>query len=254
MFPWPGGKRRLAKEILARLPDHTLYAEVFGGGLAVLLAKEPSRIEAVNDLDSDLIRFFRVVRFHQDEFLREVSLVLNSREEFLDFRAQPGLTDVQRAARWFTVQRLSFGGKGKHYGTSKKGGGASYASIERRLASVERLSERLDRVNIENLDWRLFLDRYDCDTTCFFIDPPYHEGTQYGVGAWSNADHIELADRLRQLEGGWVLTYDGTPFIRELYAGCQIEVFPRKVGIGNRGSGQTRTMDEVIIRPEGQGS
>ena len=252
VFPWPGGKRRLAKEILPRLAPHTLYAEPFGGGLAVLLAKEPSKIEAVNDLDSDLITFFRVVRFHHEAFLDEVALVLNSREEFGDFRAQPGLTDVQRAARWYTVQRLSFGGKGKHYGKSKKAGGSAYASRERRLAAVEALSGRLDRVNVEHLDWRAFLDQYDCDTTCFFVDPPYHEGMQYDVNPWKEADHIELADRLLQLEGGWVLTYDGTPFIRELYAGCLIEEFPRKVAIGNRHGKPLRTMEEVIIRPEGQ--
>ena len=219
----------------------------------MLLAKERSKMEAVNDADGDLVRFFRVVRYHLDEFLREVALVLNSREEFSDFLDQPGLTDVQRAARWYTTQRLSFGGRGKHYGTSKKAGGAAYSSRANRLAAVEALSDRLDRVNVEHLDWRAFLDQYDREGACFFVDPPYHEGMQYGVGAWTEADHIELADRLRQLDGGWVLTYDGTPFIRELYADCTIESFPRKVAIGNR-HGSPRTMDEVIIRPEGQGS
>lgn len=253
VLPWPGGKRRLAKHIVPRLPEHEFYGEPFGGQLAVLLAKEPSKLEAVNDLDSELVRFFRVVRFHYDEFMREVALVLNSREEFGDFLGQPGLTDVQRAARWYTTQRLSFGGRGKHYGKSKMAGGASYASRATRLAAVEALSDRLDRVNIEHLDWRAFLDQYDRVGGCFFVDPPYHEGMQYGVGAWTEADHVDLADRLRQLDAGWVLTYDGTPFIRSLYEGCVIESFPRKVAIGNRHKTSLRTMDEVIIRPEGQG-
>ncbi len=252
VFPWPGGKRRLAPEIIARLPEHICYAEVFGGGLAVLLAKEHSKIEAVNDASSDLVRFFRVVRFHHEEFIREVTLVLNSREEFKDFREQPGLTDVQRAARWYTVQRLSFGGRGKHYGKSKKAGGSAYASRESRLASIEMLSARLDRVNVEHLDWRAFLDQYDCDTTAFFLDPPYVEGMQYDVGAWTETDHIDLAERVLALEGGWVLTYDDTPLVRRLYEGCMIERFERKKGIGNNHGKSTGTLAEVIITPSRQ--
>ncbi|MEM1055173.1 MAG: DNA adenine methylase [Bacteroidota bacterium] len=252
VLPWPGGKRRLAKHIIERLPPHELYCETFGGQLAVLLRKEPSKLEAVNDLDSDLITFFRVVNFHKEAFMDEVALVLNSREEFGDYLKQPGLTDIQRAARWYTVQRLSFGGRGKHFGTSKMQGGAAHASRSRRLSAVDALSDRLDRVAVENLPWQRFFDQYDRPGGCFFVDPPYHEGMQYSAHAWTEADHIELADRLQHLEAGWVLTYDGTPFIRSLYEGCVIEEFPRKVAIGNRSGRSTRTMEEVIIRPAHQ--
>lgn len=253
VFPWPGGKRRMAKHIIPKFPEHTCYAEVFGGGLAVLLAKERSKIEVVNDLDSQLVTFFRVVRFHHTELMEEIALVLNSREEFLDFREQPGLTDIQKAARWFVVQRLSFGGKGTHYGKGKTSGGSAYASRHNRLASIEKLSERLDRVNVEHLPWQDLLSQYDATTTCFFLDPPYVEGMQYSnVGTWKEADHIELADRLLQLDGSWVLTYDDTPLVRALYEGCTFERHERKAGMGNNHGKPTRTIAEVIITPRGQ--
>ena len=98
---WPGGKSRYLDRILPLIPKHTCYVEPFAGGLAVLLAKPRSSLEVINDLNGDLINFYRCVRFHADVLLTELEFVLNSRQEFHDFRSQPGLTDIQRAARWF---------------------------------------------------------------------------------------------------------------------------------------------------------
>ncbi|MES2572137.1 MAG: DNA adenine methylase, partial [Verrucomicrobiota bacterium] len=83
------------------MPPHRCYVEPFAGGLAVLLAKERSSIEVLNDINGDLVNFYRCVRFHSDVLLTELEFVLNSRQEFTDFRHQPGLTDLQRASRWF---------------------------------------------------------------------------------------------------------------------------------------------------------
>lgn len=120
---WPGNKRLLAPRIIERLPPHRCYAEVFGGSLAVLLAKPPSIVEIVNDLDAQIVNFFRCARHHCGELQREMALVLHSRSEFESFLEQPGLTDIQRAARWHARNKLSFGGKGRHYATSKLRGG-----------------------------------------------------------------------------------------------------------------------------------
>lgn len=87
---WPGGKSRLLKHILPLIPEHTCYCEPFAGGLAVLLAKQRSGIEVINDLNGDLITFYRCVRFHQDALLTELEFVMNSRQEFYDFRDQGG--------------------------------------------------------------------------------------------------------------------------------------------------------------------
>lgn len=74
------------------IPKHQCYVEPFAGGLAVFLAKPRSQIEVLNDLNGDLVTFYRCVRFHSDTLLTELEFVLNSRQEFKDFADQPGLT------------------------------------------------------------------------------------------------------------------------------------------------------------------
>src|SRR3977135_1593780 len=118
VFSWPGGKSWAAKYVLPLIPEHTCYVEPFAGGLAILLAKPPCGLEVVNDINSDLINFFRCVQSHRDELIKELQWVLNSREAFTEFKQQRGLTDIQRAARWFRIQTLSFGGDGNSFAVS----------------------------------------------------------------------------------------------------------------------------------------
>src|ERR1035441_8719635 len=98
-----GGKNRIAKEIIAILPEHTTYVEPFAGGAQVLFHKEPSRAEVLNDLDTDIVNFFRVCQLHYEEFLRYLQFILVSRKWFALFEAltPAALTDIQRAARLF---------------------------------------------------------------------------------------------------------------------------------------------------------
>src|SRR5688572_33332954 len=109
VLPWPGGKTRMLKYILPLIPPHVCYCEPFAGGLAVLLAKPRSRVEVINDTHSDLTRFYRVARYHLDELMKELGFALNARADFKDYLDQPGLTDIQRAARWFMRVKLGFG-------------------------------------------------------------------------------------------------------------------------------------------------
>ncbi|MCE5334004.1 MAG: DNA adenine methylase, partial [Desulfobacteraceae bacterium] len=109
-----GGKSRLAKAIVAEIPEHTTYCEVFSGACWVFFAKEPSRYEIINDINSDLVAFWRVVQNHLEEFFRQFKYLLVSREWFEDWKRQAvagGLTDIQRAARFYYLQRCGFGGR-----------------------------------------------------------------------------------------------------------------------------------------------
>lgn len=163
VFAWPGGKSWAAKYVLPRIPKHRCYGEPFAGGLAMLLAKEPSEIEVVNDINSELVNFYRCVQYHLDELIKEIQWTLNSRQEFQAFREQKGLTDIQKAARWYRVQLLSFGGDGDSFAVSRKSGGAANKSRISILEKVSMLSSRLDRVVVEHLNWDRFIDLYDSD-------------------------------------------------------------------------------------------
>ena len=68
-FKWVGGKSRLRKQIIALLPVHTCYVEPFAGAAWVLFGKPPSDVEVLNDIDEDLITFFRVVKEKPEELI-----------------------------------------------------------------------------------------------------------------------------------------------------------------------------------------
>lgn len=249
VFPYPGGKTWAVKHILPRIPEHTCYCEPFAGGLAILLAKEPSRVEIVNDINSDLVTFFRCVKFHQDEIVKELQLVLNSREEFQNCKDQPGLTDIQRAARWFRKQTLSFGGNGYSFAVGRKTGGGANKSRRSLLEKLEALNDRLDRVIIEHLDWQRCLQLYDGSETFFFIDPPYLGGKISNYPPWSEGDLETLRDCLIALKGKWLLTINDCEAAYSLFGKMKKTSFTRQRGIANKSETDKQQYKELLIAP-----
>lgn len=245
---WPGGKRLLAKHILPMIPRHTCYVEVFGGSLAILCAKEKSHVEVVNDIDGELISFYRTVRFHLDELLRELLWFANSRQEFLDFLQQPGLTEIQRAARWFYRNKMSFGAMGRHFGTSKVGGGASLSSRRSIWDALEAFNRRMDSVCIENLSFEKILQTYDGPKTFFYMDPPYVTGDQDCYSTrWKKEDHVRLREAVRGIKGRWLLSYCDSSLVRKLYAGCRLRSIERVAGIDRTNKRKPKIFRELLI-------
>jgi len=109
LLPYAGGKSHLRAKLLRRMPEHTCYVEVFGGGGALLAAKERSRTEVFNDLDERLVTLFRVAKHHPEALQLEAGMMLRARAEYDAFRDQPGLTDVQRAGRYLFLLVNTFG-------------------------------------------------------------------------------------------------------------------------------------------------
>ncbi len=114
-----GGKNRAAKKIIQVFPEHTTYVEAFAGGAQVLFHKEPSPVEVLNDLDGEIVNFFRICQSHYEELLRFLKFILVSRKWFALFEAEnpDALTDIQRAARFFYLQKNAYAGlvRRRHY-------------------------------------------------------------------------------------------------------------------------------------------
>jgi DNA adenine methylase len=221
--------------------------EPFAGGLAVLLAKEPSKVEVLNDLNGDLVTFYRCVRFHAEPLVTELEWVLNSRQEFEDARHQPGLTDIQRSARWFFRNRTCFGGADmRSFGISAVSAPQSRAGW---LELIRELSVRLDRTIIENLEWEACVRRYDRSETFFFLDPPYTECSDTAYAAWTNADVLKLREVLRTLKGSWLVTLNDAPAIRQIFHDCSEESVDRPRGINNRSGASARYRELIIQSP-----
>lgn len=122
---WIGGKNYLKKEIIKKFPDKfDRYIEVFGGAAWVLFYKDKLvGLEVYNDYNSDLVNLFKCVKYHRPELQRELSWMLNSRELFDEFKVQyntAGMTDIQKAARFFMVIKTSYGSKMGSFGCIKK--------------------------------------------------------------------------------------------------------------------------------------
>jgi DNA adenine methylase len=244
---WPGGKTRMLKYILPEIPQHTQYCEVFGGGLAVFLSKPPSSLEVINDINGDLIAFYRNAKLHLEALLGELDLVLNSRQEFEDYGRQPGLTEIQRAARWFIRNKLSFGGMGGTFAITRT---QPLPSRNARLLAIRSLSNRLDKTTIEHLSWDKLLDTYDHEEGFFFMDPPYLDSGGQAYAGWSEHELQRFCDRVKKMRGQWMVTFQDCEQIRDLLSGYQTKAITRANGIGNRQGKKGRVYREVIITSE----
>lgn len=115
ILAWPGGKRRLAKKLIPIITSrpHTCYVEEFAGGGSMFFLRDPASVEVLNDLNGELINLYRVVKHHLEEFLRQFKNAMVSRQLFEWAKETPPdvLTDIQRAARYMYIQKLSFGAK-----------------------------------------------------------------------------------------------------------------------------------------------
>jgi DNA adenine methylase len=213
-----GGKNRIANEIIAIFPVHRTFVEVFAGGAQVLFHKEPSKVEVLNDLDGDVVTFFRVCQLHYEELVRYLRFLLISREWFDLLQAQDpkALTDVQRAARFFYLQKNAYAGlvRKRKFGYSVAE--PSRFNPESAPQLIENTHKRLARVQIERLPYEQILKRYDRSGSLFYLDPPYFGRKLYNFN-FTEADFIELAKRLAQLQGKFVLSLNDVPEVRRIF-------------------------------------
>ncbi|MGN8813042.1 DNA adenine methylase [Lactobacillus amylovorus] len=197
-FPYVGSKTMIAAKITVLLPAHRHYVEVCGGSLAVLLAKTPSEAETVNDLDGDLVTFWRVLRDQPEALERACVLTPHSRVELYEAIGSDASSEVERARQvWVrltqntlrtTEQRHDFWVKriatGSHPHTM-----ASWAS---RLAPA---AARLHRVSIDQRPAVEMLDMYDKPGCLLYIDPPYPGSVRY-PHHMDDGNHLALVNAI----------------------------------------------------------
>lgn len=246
-MPWMGGKRRLAKHIVPLLPEHTCYVEVFAGAGAIFFAKAPAKAEVLNDINGDLVRLYRVVQHHLDEFVRQFRWAISSRELFAwaQMTEPETLTDIQRAARFFYLQKLCFGGKvaGQTFGVMTTApAGINLLRVEEELSAAHL---RLNGVTVENLPWAACVARYDRAHTVFYLDPPYLGTAGYGV-KFGVEQYDQMAELLRNMKGKAVVSVNDMPEMRRAFAGLPMARVGIRYNVG--GSGKAPETGELIIQ------
>lgn len=245
IIPWMGGKRRLAEKILPLFPEHQCYVEAFAGGAALFYKKEPVKTEVLNDTHGDLVNLYRVVQHHLEEFMKQFRWALVSRRMFDWLKMTPvePLTDIQRAARFYFIQRTAFGAKpvSPTFGTA-----ASQPPRLNLLRIEEELSEahlRLARAYIEQLDWRAVVEKYDRPYTLFYLDPPYWQTQGYG-GSFGFEEYEAMAEVVSRIQGKAVISINDHPDIRAVFKGLRIKPVALTYSVGRA----NKAAKELVIR------
>ena len=242
-FGWYGGKFSHLDWLLPLLPPSHHYVEPFGGSAAVLLNRPPSPVETYNDLDGELVNFFRVLRDEPGALVEAIGLTPFARAEFEAALAPaaPGTSDRERARRFFIrarqartglAQTASQGRWAFCRGTSRAG---MSGAVSRWLGSADGLSEiagRLLRVQIENRPALEVIARYDSPGTLFYCDPPYVPSTRGDPRAYGfemdEVSHRRLAEALGRCRGRAAVSGYECDLMDSLYAGWQRVPGPRR--------------------------
>jgi len=218
VFGWYGGKFNHLGWLLPLLPECHHYCEPFAGSAAVLLNRPPSAVETYNDIDGEVVNFFRVLRDHKEALIEAIGLTPFAREEFyaaVNANGQATNLPAMERARLFFVrarqvrtglaQTASLGRWANCKNTSRAGMSGVVSRWLGSVASLPEIAERLLRVQIENRPAVEVIRLYDSQDTLFYCDPPYPHETRGDSKAYhyemTTDDHTALANTLHKIKG-----------------------------------------------------
>lgn len=248
-FGWVGGKTKLAKDIIDLIPDnHSIYIEVFGGAASVLYQKESSKLEVLNDINSDLINLHRAIRNNPQTLSMYLNDLFISREIFDDIKKKKlkPRNNIERAAFYFYSLTQSFGSKGDNFAMAAKSG-RKPKNIYR---DFKKISDRLKYVTIENKSFFELIPLYDKDDAFFYVDPPYVSTESYykNTGGFGIKEHEQLAELLSKVKGRFLLSYNDSVIVRELYKDFNIKTTKEiEYTLGKNMHGKNKSVREVFI-------
>lgn len=245
-----GGKSLLTGEIIKRMPNHQCYCEVFSGAAWLLFRKEEgaSRVEIINDINTDLVTLYRVVKHHLEEFIRYFKWVLVAREEFTRFKSEnpESLTDIQRSARFYYLLKSGYAARIKNPSFSIAATSRPRLNLLRIEEELSAVHLRLARVFIENRPYELLIQRFDKPDTFFYLDPPYYGCEDYyGDNIFFRKDFEKIRDILSNIQGKFILSINDVPEIRELFEGFYINEVATSYSAG--GANKKKKVTELLI-------
>lgn len=263
-FAYYGGKERMAPWIVAQMPEHRVYVEPCLGAGSVFFAKPAVEHEIINDLDGALIAFFTLLRDQPDELIRLCAATPYARREFAAADPdEPGLTDIERARRWWVAVNASFNHVGRHttgLAASIRKRASDAKTTDRRLARLHDVAARLRGVIIECRPAADVIQTFDSPGTLFYVDPPYvNDSRSDKTAAYRNEmtdeQHRELAAVLSGIAGIAIVSGYASGLYSELFADWHRSSRPLLKRATN-GQRQARTTSTEVLwsnRPLEQG-
>lgn len=202
VLKYPGAKNRIAPWIVSYIPRHEVYLEPFFGSGAVLFNKQPSRIETVNDIDGNIVNFFKVLRDNQEELIRTLKLTPYARDEYI--AAYQNLEEDSKVeqARKFAVRCwMGFGCSNRYQNGFRTSQQMTSPDTTKQwnefMQTIREASLRLKNVQIENMDAMELIKRYNTADVFIYIDPPYLTNLRKGYiykHEMTEEQHIKLLE------------------------------------------------------------
>lgn len=255
-FAYFGGKTQMAKRIVDLLPLHNHYVEPFAGSLAVLLAKPRVDMETVNDLDQDLMTFWRVLRDQPEELSLRMALTPHARAEHQAAYDLADVDDIERARRVWVLLSQGRGGTLKRTGWRfyRNPNASTYSFPEYLAAYTNRVppcAERLAGVSLEcRPALEVIADYGRQPNVLLYCDPPYLGSTRtknYRHEMADDGQHRELAEVLADCKSAVVLSGYHAPLYDDLYAGWHRAELKAWTGNGIRNGAAKTDGDRVEV-------
>jgi DNA adenine methylase len=224
-----GGKQGMLKYIRPLIPEHSLYCESFAGGAAVFFDKQPVRVNVINDLNGELINFYRTVVTNLSELRSEVNKTLHCRSQHQHawhiYNHPDYFTAVQRAWAVFILSKMGFSGQlSSSFGFDRTTGKNSLKlrCLKKDEVFCEELKALLEASTIECDEALRVIKRYDSTGAWHFIDPPYvNSNMGHYSGMFNEQNLVELLELCTALQGKFMLT---------MYPSHIIEQYVEKAG------------------------
>jgi DNA adenine methylase len=253
-----GGKRYLARRIVARLPPHRVYVEPFAGGLSVLLNKPPAEVEVANDRNAALMAFYGVLRDRPGELLDRLAGHAYDRPTFAWSQAEGEAGDeVDAAARFLARNRMSRGGLGRDFAWSERLRGGRPGDLnawETIKAELPRIAARLARVELRCRDALEVIREFDGPDTLFYLDPPYLPETRTALGTYAHemgrADHVRLLEAIVRCRGMVAISGYPSPLYDDALRGWKRVPFDMACHAG-QGRSKGRRVEVLWLRGVG---
>ncbi|GAB7044924.1 DNA adenine methylase [Catenuloplanes indicus] len=265
-FPYYGAKSRLAPWIASLLPAHEMYVEPFCGSAAVLFAKAPARSEVINDLDRNVVAFFRTLREQRDDLVTALRLTPYARDEYFADRLDvDDISDLERARRFFVRSTQAFNGMGNSdsrsgsWSAGVRVGSTPDAVSVRDL--VERLHQHADRLRAVSVDARpaaKVIAAFDGPAVAMYVDPPYlgetrtslddakRRSADYRHDMSAPEEHVALAETLHACKAAVLLSGYPSPLYDDLYSDWyRAEMSVQRPATNRRGRAGTGAVEVI---------
>lgn len=254
---YPGGKSKAIKVISKIIPEFTEFREPFVGGGSVfvhLKQKYPSKIFWINDIYRNLYLFWRECKNNPVQLVDKITRLRNQFSDGKELHKYlldniDHFDDLNKAVAFFIFNRITFSG-------TTESGGFSKAAFHKRFteSSIERvlsLAEILSQTKITNYDYEEVVKAAGKDVF-IFLDPPYYSATKsalYGKNGLLHKkfDHERFAKVMLQTEHKWLITYDDSNYIRELFSFANIKSWDLTYGMRNVNKGTNQIGKELFI-------